>query len=97
MNGTLRSWIHYVKIRSDLNTTQKEHCDVCLKIVGEIEKVFPMIRKFVCDEIKSSVPNFIPILKPVSDVPNTVDVPDVLHVQNEDIETYNRILPCVIC
>ena len=48
MNGNLRSWIHYVKIRSDLNTTQREHCDVCLKIVEQIEKVFPMIRKFVC-------------------------------------------------
>jgi thymidylate synthase (FAD) len=84
MNGTLRSWIHYVKIRSDLNTTQKEHCDVCLKIVGEIEKVFPMIRKFVCDEQKSSVP-----------IPK--EIPDVKTVPQEDGEACNKIISCVIC
>ena len=84
MNGTLRSWIHYIKIRSDLSTTQKEHCDVCLKIVSEIEKVFPMIRKFVCDEQKPNVPIF-------------KEIPDVKTVPREDEETYNRIIPCVIC
>jgi len=47
MNGNVRSWIHYVKIRSDINTTQREHYDLCLKIVDEIERVFPMIRSFV--------------------------------------------------
>lgn len=47
MNGTLRSWIHYIQIRSDFKTTQREHCELCLKIVYEIEKVFPLIRKFV--------------------------------------------------
>ena len=48
MNGTLRSWIHYIQIRTDSATTQKEHCDVAVKIAEEIEKVFPMIREFVC-------------------------------------------------
>jgi thymidylate synthase (FAD) len=47
MNGTLRSWIHYIQIRTDANTTQKEHCDVAHKIAAEIEKVFPLIREFV--------------------------------------------------
>lgn len=47
MNGTLRSWIHYIQIRTDRNTTQKEHCDVAIKIAAEIEKVFPQIRNFI--------------------------------------------------
>lgn len=57
MNGTLRSWIHYIKIRSDENTTQREHCDICLKMVDEIEKVFPLIRSFVYNKINDSVKN----------------------------------------
>jgi len=51
MNGTLRSWIHYIKIRSDESTTQREHCDICLKMVAEIEKVFPLIRSFVYNKV----------------------------------------------
>jgi thymidylate synthase (FAD) len=47
MNGTLRSWIHYITVRSDSDTTQREHVDVCMKIVSVIEKVFPLIWKFV--------------------------------------------------
>jgi len=42
MNGTVRSWIHYIQLRCDANTTQKEHCDIALKIADEIEKVFPI-------------------------------------------------------
>ena len=87
MNGTLRSWIHYIKIRSDSSTTQKEHSDVCLKIVGEIEKVFPMIRKFVCQENESNNQIF-------KEVP---DVTKVKEVAEEETETYNRIVSCVIC
>lgn len=48
MNGTLRSWIHYIQIRTDRNTTQKEHCDIALKIAECIKPVFPMIDNFVC-------------------------------------------------
>lgn len=47
MNGTLRSWIHYIEIRTDLKTTQREHCDIAIKIAKEIEKVFPGIKQFV--------------------------------------------------
>lgn len=47
MNGTLRSWIHYIQIRTDKDTTQKEHCDIAIKIAHEIKKVFPMIIKFI--------------------------------------------------
>lgn len=38
MNGTLRSWLHYIDLRS-ANGTQQEHCDIaieCAKIIGEI-------------------------------------------------------------
>ena len=41
MNGTLRSWIHYIELRGG-NGTQKEHMDVakaCAKVIAEI---FPL-------------------------------------------------------
>ena len=46
MNGTLRSWIHYIQLRS-ANGTQKEHIDVALKCAEVIAKVFPMANEFV--------------------------------------------------
>ena len=46
MNGTLRSWVHYIQLRS-ANGTQKEHQEVALACANEIEKVFPMIMEFV--------------------------------------------------
>ena len=45
MNGTIRSWIHYIEVRTG-NGTQKEHIDVARKCAVEIAKVFPMIRDF---------------------------------------------------
>ena len=41
MNGTLRSWIHYIQLRS-ANGTQKEHQEIALKCAEVIAKVFPM-------------------------------------------------------
>jgi thymidylate synthase (FAD) len=41
MNGTIRSWIHYISVR-DGNGTQKEHMEIaqaCAKVIAEI---FPM-------------------------------------------------------
>ena len=38
MNGTLRSWVHYIDLRS-ANGTQKEHMDIakeCAKVIAEI-------------------------------------------------------------
>ena len=46
MNGTLRSWIHYIQLRSG-NGTQKEHRDVALACAEAIEPIFPMIKEFV--------------------------------------------------
>ena len=40
MNGTLRSWLHYVDIRCDV-ATQKEHREVALKCRDELTKLFP--------------------------------------------------------
>lgn len=45
MNGTLRSWIHYIQLRSD-NGTQKEHRDIALACAEAIEPIFPMIMEY---------------------------------------------------
>ena len=45
MNGTLRSWIHYISLRS-ANGTQKEHRDIALKCAEVIATVFPMEKEF---------------------------------------------------
>jgi len=45
MNGTLRSWIHYIQLRSE-NGTQKEHRQIALKCAEVIAKVFPMAKEF---------------------------------------------------
>ena len=46
VNGTLRSWIHYIQLRSS-NGTQKEHKEVAIACAKEIESIFPMINDFV--------------------------------------------------
>jgi thymidylate synthase (FAD) len=46
MNGTLRSWIHYIQLRSG-NGTQKEHKEVAIACAQEIAKIFPMIMEFI--------------------------------------------------
>jgi len=45
MNGTLRSWVHYIQLRSG-NGTQKEHRDVALECAKAIEPIFPMIMDY---------------------------------------------------
>lgn len=42
MNGTLRSWVHYIDLRSE-NGTQKEHADVAIECAKVIKDVFPVI------------------------------------------------------
>ena len=46
MNGTIRSWIHYIELRS-ANGTQKEHMEIAKQCALEIAKVFPMITEYV--------------------------------------------------
>lgn len=49
MNGTIRSWIHLVDVRTD-KSTQKEHRLVAQEISKVISKVFPNIDSFVKPE-----------------------------------------------
>ncbi len=46
MNGTLRSWVHYIELRS-ANGTQKEHQEIALACAQVIAKVFPMAGELV--------------------------------------------------
>ena len=46
MNGTLRSWVHYIQLRS-ANGTQKEHMEIAKACADVIEPIFPMIKEFV--------------------------------------------------
>ena len=41
MNGTLRSWIHYIELRG-ANGTQKEHMDIAHACAVVIAKIFPL-------------------------------------------------------
>jgi len=42
MNGTIRSWVHYIELRT-ANGTQKEHMEVAEACAVEIAKIFPLI------------------------------------------------------
>ena len=42
MKGSLRSWIHYIELRS-ANGTQKEHMDVAIECAKEIARIFPLM------------------------------------------------------
>jgi thymidylate synthase (FAD) len=46
MNGTLRSWIHYIELRS-ANGTQQEHMDVAKACASVIADIFPLSESFV--------------------------------------------------
>jgi thymidylate synthase (FAD) len=46
VNGTLRSWLHYIELRSG-NGTQKEHIEIAKACAEVIVKVFPMVKEFV--------------------------------------------------
>ena len=46
MSGTLRSWVHYLQLRTG-NGTQKEHRELAHACVDAIAPIFPMIRDFI--------------------------------------------------
>ena len=48
MNGTIRSWIHFIELRS-ANGTQKECSEVAVACAEAISKIFPMVKEF-CNE-----------------------------------------------
>lgn len=47
VNGTLRSWIHYAKLRNTPGVTQSEHVDLALKVMTQdtIFKYFPFLEE----------------------------------------------------
>ena len=49
MNGTLRSWIHFIELRSG-NGTQKEHREIARACAEVVSTVFPMVKEFVLEE-----------------------------------------------
>lgn len=46
MKGSIRSWIHYVELRS-ANGTQKEHMEIAREIGKAIAKIFPLTEEFI--------------------------------------------------
>ena len=52
VNGTLRSWIHYIDIRSD-KATQKEHRMIALECAKVISEIFPLINNFSHNETEN--------------------------------------------
>ena len=49
MNGTIRSWIHYIQLRA-ANGTQKEHILIAIECAKAIAKIFPMATEFIPQE-----------------------------------------------
>ena len=45
VNGTLRSWIHYIETRTHIST-QKEHREIALECARVISEIFPLINNF---------------------------------------------------
>ena len=48
MNGTLRSWVHYIELRS-ANGTQKEHMLIAKECANVIASIFPLMAEFKND------------------------------------------------
>ena len=44
MNGSLRSWVHYIELRG-ANGTQKEHMDIAHACAKVIAKIFPLVEE----------------------------------------------------
>ena len=46
MNGTLRSWIHYIELRGG-HGTQKEHMEIAHACAKVITQIFPAVQEYV--------------------------------------------------
>lgn len=46
VNGTLRSWVHFIEVRSG-NGTQKEHMEIARECANVITSIFPLAQTFV--------------------------------------------------
>lgn len=49
VNGTLRSWIHYIELRSG-NGTQKEHMELAVACGKAISQIFPLAKDLIQGE-----------------------------------------------
>ena len=45
VNGTLRSWVHYIELRG-ANGTQQEHIEIAWAVADAISKIFPLAKEF---------------------------------------------------
>jgi len=90
MNGTIRSWIHYIELRSG-HGTQKEHMEVARACAEAINLIFPMentrpmsktISTYYHNTLKDSHCNIM--LTPDSDVLSIDFYVDGSHVKNEE-------------
>jgi thymidylate synthase (FAD) len=45
VNGTLRSWVHYIELRG-ANGTQKEHMEIAWAVADVITKIFPLAEDY---------------------------------------------------
>jgi thymidylate synthase (FAD) len=46
MNGTIRSWVHYIELRG-ANGTQKEHMDIAHACAKAITEIFPLTKELL--------------------------------------------------
>jgi thymidylate synthase (FAD) len=53
VNGTIRSWIHYIELRS-ANGTQKEHMELASAVAEAIAAIYPKAMEFVDDGTSNS-------------------------------------------
>jgi thymidylate synthase (FAD) len=49
MQGTIRSWIHFIELRSG-NGTQKEHMEVAREVAKAINSIFPLVNEYVSND-----------------------------------------------
>lgn len=48
VNGTIRSWIHYIELRS-ANGTQLEHMELAVAVADAIAQIYPEVSNFVSE------------------------------------------------
>ena len=53
VNGTIRSWIHYIETRTHIST-QKEHRQIAQQCAEQIAVIFPLINKFSHNEVSNA-------------------------------------------
>jgi thymidylate synthase (FAD) len=60
VNGTIRSWIHFIEVRTE-ESTQKEHRELALECAKAISRIFPLAESYVYR--KPEVINITPVKK----------------------------------